>query len=64
MDIRENKRDARPFAFVYIVWQDSDNEFHMFRERLVQDAGRWYTRVVGLVGKRAAADANTGHVPR
>ena len=64
MDIRNNKRDARPFAFVYIVWQDSRNEFHMFRERWVQDAGQWYTRVVGLVVNRAAADANSGHVLR
>jgi hypothetical protein len=64
MDVRDNKRDARPFAFVYIVWQDSRDEFHMFRERWVQDAGHWYTRVVGLVVNRAAADANTGHVPR
>lgn len=64
MDARDNKRDARPFAFVYIVWQDSQNEFHMFRERWVQDAGRWYTRVVGLVVNRAATDANAGQVPR
>jgi hypothetical protein len=63
IDIRGNKRDARPFAFVYIVWQDRDNEFHMFRERWVQDGGRWFTRVVGLVVDRAAG-AKTGDIPR
>jgi hypothetical protein len=43
------QRDDRPFAYVYIVWQDQTHGFHMFRERWVQDSGRWYTRVVGLV---------------
>lgn len=50
------KRDPRPFAFVYLVWQDRDRAFHMFRERWVLDGGRWYTRVVGLV-------ANEGETP-
>jgi hypothetical protein len=63
MGARNNKRDDRPFAFVYMVWQDSRDEFHMFRERWVKDGGRWYTRVVGLVANRAAG-AMTGDVPR
>src|SRR6266568_2546139 len=44
-----NKHDDRPFAYVYVVWQDQSHGFHMFRERWVRDSGRWYTRVVGLV---------------
>ena len=63
MDIRDNKRDPRPFAFVYIGWQDVNDEFHMFRERWVLEAGRWFTRVAGLVVNRAADDANTGRIP-
>lgn len=46
-------RDRRPFAYVYVVWQDATHEFHMFRERWVKDGGRWFTRVVGLVPNRA-----------
>jgi hypothetical protein len=42
-------RDDRPFAYVYVLWQDDRYGFHLFRERWVKDAGRWYTRVVGLV---------------
>jgi hypothetical protein len=45
------QKDARPFAYVYVVWQDQAREFHMFRERWVQDSGRWYTRVAGLVAQ-------------
>ena|SRR5208337_901376 len=44
-----NKRDPRPFAYVYVVWQDDAHRFHMFRERWVKHSGRWFTRVVGLV---------------
>jgi hypothetical protein len=25
--------DSRPFAYVYVVWQDDSHDFHMFRER-------------------------------
>jgi hypothetical protein len=39
----------RPFAYVYVLWQDERKELHLFRERWVKEAGRWYTRVVGLV---------------
>jgi hypothetical protein len=52
---RGNKHDDRPFAYVYVVWQDDQSAFHMFRERWVKDAGRWYTRVVGLVPDREPA---------
>jgi len=41
--------DRRPFAYVYTVWQDKENEFHMFRERWVREGKRWYTRVAGLL---------------
>jgi malate synthase len=29
----KGKTDARPFAYVYVVWKDAANEFHLFRER-------------------------------
>ena len=43
---------SRPFAYVYVVWQDHANEYHMFRERWVKHADHWYTRVAGLVANR------------
>lgn len=46
---RARKHDDRPFAYVYVIWQDEAHVFHMFRERWVWDSGRWFTRVVGLV---------------
>jgi hypothetical protein len=49
----KNQRDRRPFAFVYVVWQDARDRFHMFRERWVRDDETWYTRVVGLVAAGA-----------
>jgi hypothetical protein len=49
LDVVNNKHDDRPFAYVYVFWQDDKKAFHVFRERWVKDAGRWYTRVVGLV---------------
>ncbi len=49
LDASSNKQDARPFAYVYVVWQDQAHTFHMFRERWVWDSGHWFTRVVGLV---------------
>jgi hypothetical protein len=49
LDASRNKHDDRPFAYVYILWQDAHNGLHLFRERWVQDSGKWYTRVVGLV---------------
>ena len=48
-DASANQRDKRPFAYVYVIWQDNQHGFHMFRERWVKDSGRWFTRVVGLV---------------
>jgi hypothetical protein len=49
LDASSNKHDSRPFAYVYVVWQDASHGFHMFRERWVQHDGRWFTRVVGMV---------------
>lgn len=53
LDTASNKHDDRPFAYVYVIWQDAAHQFHMFRERWVLDAGRWYTRVAGLVGNQS-----------
>jgi hypothetical protein len=55
LDASTNKHDARPFAYVYIVWQDAAKEFHIFRERWVKDKDQWYTRVVGLVPGKATS---------
>ncbi|MBL8794728.1 MAG: hypothetical protein JNM56_12545 [Planctomycetia bacterium] len=49
LDAKNNKHDARPFAYVYVFWQDAHQAFHVFRERWVLDDGKWYTRVIGLV---------------
>jgi hypothetical protein len=49
LEKRSGASDARPFAYVYVVWQDAAHGFHMFRERWVKHGGQWYTRVVGLV---------------
>jgi hypothetical protein len=57
-----NKRDRRPFAYVYVVWQDKLNAFHMFRERWVKHGGRWFTRVAGLVPNRSPADSQIEQV--
>ena len=48
-DAAPTQRDKRPFAYVYLIWQDDANGFHMFRERWIKDGGTWFTRVVGLV---------------
>lgn len=50
-----SSRADRPFAYVYVLWQDDRHGFHLFRERWVKDAGRWYTRVVGLVPHKGSA---------
>jgi hypothetical protein len=52
LDASSNKRDGRPFAYVYVVWQDDAHQFHMFRERWVRDSDHWFTRVVGLIPNR------------
>jgi hypothetical protein len=52
LDAATIKHDPRPFAYVYVTWQDEAHGFHMFRERWVKHAGRWYTRVAGLVPNR------------
>jgi hypothetical protein len=49
LDASSNKHDKRPFAYVYVVWQDDSHGFHMFRERWIKHDGKWFTRVVGLV---------------
>jgi hypothetical protein len=49
LDGAPSQLDKRPFAFVYVIWQDQASRFHMFQERWVKEADRWYTRVAGLV---------------
>jgi hypothetical protein len=56
LDGSTNRKDPRPFAYVYVVWQDQRHEFHMFRERWVRDSGRWFSRVVGLVPNQNGSD--------
>lgn len=46
---RKAVTDKRPFAYVYVVWQDARHNFHMFRDRWVRKGTKWYTRVAGLV---------------
>jgi hypothetical protein len=53
-----NQRDRRPFAYVYVVWQDDAHGFHMFRERWIKDHGKWFTRVVGLIPNRDGTDSS------
>jgi hypothetical protein len=55
LDASSNKHDRRPFAYVYVIWQDQAHGFHLFRERWVKQDGRWFTRVVGLVPNRQEA---------
>src|SRR5437762_656348 len=45
LEAKKNKHDGRPFAYVYVFWQDGKHTFHVFRERWVLDGGKWYTRV-------------------
>jgi hypothetical protein len=55
LDASTNKHDPRPFAYVYVTWKDEEHAFHMFKERWVKHAGKWYTRVVGLVPNKQNA---------
>jgi hypothetical protein len=57
LDGAPKQSDKRPFAYVYVIWQDDVHNFHMFRERWIKDHGRWFTRVVGLVPNRQARDS-------
>ena len=57
LDETASRHDARPFAYVYVVWQDQKHDFHMFRERWVRDSGRWFSRVAGLVPNQNGSDA-------
>jgi hypothetical protein len=50
------QRDRRPFAYVYVLWQDEAYAFHIFRERWIKDHGQWYTRVVGLVPNKPGVE--------
>jgi hypothetical protein len=52
LDDSSGKPGERPFAYVYVIWQDERHGFHMFRERWVRHADQWFTRVVGLVPNR------------
>jgi hypothetical protein len=58
LDPSPKQSDPRPFAYVYIIWQDDAHGFHMFRERWVKDRGQWFTRVAGLVPNRSVAESN------
>jgi hypothetical protein len=60
LDAVAKQSDKRPFAYVYLIWQDNSHGFHMFRERWIKDNGRWFTRVVGLVPNRQEAAGNRG----
>jgi hypothetical protein len=57
MDGAPKQKDARPFAYVYVIWQDDAHGFHMFRERWVRADGKWFTRVVGLVPNKQKVGA-------
>jgi hypothetical protein len=57
LDPTPKQRDKRPFAYVYILWQDDAHRFHMFRERWVLNDGQWFTRVVGLVPNQQETDS-------
>jgi hypothetical protein len=54
-----SKRPQRPFAYVYVVWQDEARGFHMFKERWVKDSAHWFTRVTGLVPNRQDSVGNS-----
>jgi hypothetical protein len=57
LEATSNQRDTRPFAYVYVLWQDEAYGFHMFRERWIKDHGQWFTRVAGLVPNRQETDS-------
>ncbi|MEX2306771.1 MAG: hypothetical protein WD738_04225 [Pirellulales bacterium] len=57
LEAMPKQRDKRPFAYVYVLWQDEAYGFHMFRERWILDDGQWFTRVVGLIPNRQETDS-------
>jgi hypothetical protein len=57
LDAAPKQRDKRPFAYVYVIWQDDGHGFHIFQERWIKENGQWFTRVVGLVPNRQAMDS-------
>ena len=48
-EVKTKKSQIGSFAYVVILWKDKWNSYHLFRERWVEDANIWYTRVVGYV---------------
>ena len=40
LDTSPKQTDKRPFAYVYVIWQDDTHGFHMFRERWIKDRSR------------------------
>jgi hypothetical protein len=63
LDSTPKQGHKRPFAYVYLVWQDAAHAFHMFRERWVKADGQWFTRVVGLVPNNSPAAPRRGESP-
>jgi hypothetical protein len=57
LKVSPKQRDKRPFAYVYLIWQDEAHGFHMFRERWVKEQGQWFTRLVGLVPNKQETEA-------
>jgi hypothetical protein len=57
LEASPSQLDKRPFAYVYVIWQDDVHGFHMFRERWVKGHGQWYTRVDGLIPNRREMDS-------
>lgn len=56
MEVPRAAQDSRPFAYAYVIWKDTRQEYHLFRERWVLERGKWYSRVAGLVvGNRDSA---------
>jgi hypothetical protein len=55
LDTSPKQRDKRAFAYVYLIWQDEQHQFHMFRERWIEHDGSWFSRVVGLVPNKQNA---------
>src|SRR5208282_4563868 len=37
LDPTPKQRDKRPFAYVYVIWQDEGQGFHVFRERWIKN---------------------------
>jgi hypothetical protein len=57
LDATSKQGDRRPFAYVYLIWQDDTHAFHLFRERWIKEDDLWFTRVLGLVPNRFEIDS-------